>query len=499
MDIPHLIKESELIQHADRFGFPLTAGKEEFERQLHLPWVSNKETIETKQRDIQRLWTRPSLAAEVREQLTSLKEAEQIVRAHKSTETSKTADGQIFFTGSETKALNSIPFVLTLCVMFKVYVAPALALMMPLVLAVMPYIIMTTVMDMNIPWDMYTTMIKQMVFGLQQGEPWRFKHYAQALWTLISLGQGMVQPFFTAYHTAKLDATIVKRGEAFGQICTTAKSLLEQLRSIGCQVTLLEFPDLPTEPRQIAAWMEHEPLGVQTVWRIVGALSVLSTIADDQHWQPVDLTPTTTQLTLTNLSDIAISNDRAVKSSLQLNGHAILTGPNRGGKSSNLRAILQQVILGQRFGFTFECTGSWQPFQAIFTRLKSRDHAGRESLFEMEVRMAATMLRHLEQNPQQHALVCIDELFHSTNPPDAEISARIFLDRLWCLPRVKSIISTHIFSLCEDAIDKNIQMLCCSATSTPTGDITYSYSLAPGVCRISSVKEVLRENGMPCA
>lgn len=498
MDIPHLIKESELIAHTDIFAFPLKAGEEEFQRQLHLPWISSKQIIESRQRDIQRLWARPSLAAEIREKLAALKDAEQIVRAHKPTETSKTADGQIFFTGPETRTLNAIPFVLTLCVFFKVYVAPALALMMPLVLAVMPYIIMTTVMDMNLPWEMYTTMMKQMVFGLQSGEPWRLKHYAQALWTLISLGQGMVQPFFTAYHTAKLDATIVKRGEAFQRICQTAQDLLHQLQDIGCQVTLLEFPDVPTEPRQIAAWIEHEPLGVQTVWRIVGALCVTATIADDSRWNPVEWTTTNT-VHLTEISDIAIPSALAVKSSVQLTNHSILTGPNRGGKSSNLRAVLQQIILGQRFGFTFQCTGSWRPFQAIFTRLKSRDHAGRESLFEMEVRMAATMLRYLEQNPQQHALVCIDELFHSTNPPDAEISARIFLERLWRLPRVKSIISTHIFSLCEDATNNKIQMLCCPATSTPTGEITYSYTLAPGVCRVSSVKEVLRENGMPCA
>jgi hypothetical protein len=497
MDLSHLIKESELITHSDVFGFPLQAGKEEFQRQLHLPWISNKDTIQTKQRDIQRLWTRPNLAAEIREKLHTLKDAEAIVRSHTSTETSKTADSQIFFTGSETKALNSIPFILTLCVIFKVYIAPALALMMPLVLAVMPYVIMTTVMDMQIPWEMYTTMMKQMVFGLQSGEPWRLKHYAQALWTLISLGQGMVQPFFTAYHTAKLDATIVKRGEAFGQICQTAQTLLYQLRDIGCQVTLLEFPEVPTEPRQIAAWMEQEALGVQTVWRIVGALSILSTIADDRHWNPVEWTDSST-LTLTQMSDIAIPANRAVKSSVILKKHSMLTGPNRGGKSSNLRAILQQVILGQRFGFTYNCSGAWAPFQAIFTRLKSKDHAGRESLFEMEVRMAATMLKTLERS-NQHALVCIDELFHSTNPPDAEISARIFLERLWRLPNMKSIISTHIFSLCEDATNAHIQMLCCPATVSPAGDITYSYTLAPGVCRVSSVKEVLRENGMPCA
>jgi hypothetical protein len=499
MDLQHIVTESELERHTSFFDFPLHAGQDEFKRQLHLPWIWDIKTLQSRQQDVQRLAMRPNLVEDLRNKLVSLQLAEQTVKEHKSSDTSKTADGQIFFTGSETKALNFIPWLLAAFVFFKVYLAPALALMMPLVLAVMPFVIMTTVMDMPIPWDVYVNMMKQMVFGIQSGEPWRPKHYVQALWTLASLGQGIVQPFFTAYHTAKLDATIVKRGEAFGQICSTGIQVLQTMRDIGCQVSLLEFPDVPTEPRQIAAWMEHEPLGVQTVWRILGALSIHVTLANTCTWHPVQWTSDKhTPLTLTNMSDIAIPSDRAVQSDISLPAHAILTGPNRGGKSSNLRAILQQIILGQRFGFTFQCQGTWAPFRHVFTRLKSKDHAGRESLFEMEVRMAATITRVLEQT-QSNALVCIDELFHSTNPPDAEISARIFLRRLWRLGHVKSIISTHIFSLCEDATHSNIQTLCCPAEATPSGKILYTYKLASGICRVSSVKEVLEENGLLCA
>ena len=110
----------------------------------------------------------------------------------------------------------------------------------------------------------------------------------------------------------------------------------------------------------------------------------------------------------------------------------------------------------------------------------------------MEVRNASRMIRELKS--RKHSLILIDELFHSTNPPDAETSAKVFLEKLWELTNVKSIISTHIFTLCDNPPD-GIATLCCPATVTDCG-IQYSYNLRSGVCRISSVREVLIEAGL---
>jgi DNA mismatch repair protein MSH3 len=189
-----------------------------------------------------------------------------------------------------------------------------------------------------------------------------------------------------------------------------------------------------------------------------------------------------------------IKPSKRITSDITLEGHTLLTGPNRGGKSSSLRAILQQVLLGQVFGFTKDAIGSWNPFYSVLTRLKSRDTAGKESLFEMEVRNASKMIHSMKKS-SRNSLILIDELFHSTNPPDAEISARIFLEQLWKLPSVKSIISTHIFTLCENP-PSNIKTLCCPAVINSNNSISYSYTLREGICTVSSVNEVLRESGL---
>jgi hypothetical protein len=486
MDIKHLIEESELSNHIDTFTFSLEAGKNEFKRMLEQEYCSSIGVLKRRQETILELRNNPALPT-IHAALASLKSSETILLNHNPSETATVAEGQIFFQGEHTKSLNFIPYFLVLCVFLKVWIAPILALLSPLILAIMPYVIMTSVMDMHITWDMYTTLMKQMVLGVQSGEPWKLKHYGQAVWTLASLGQSMITPFMTSYHTSKLDAEIVKRGEALVEI----HRIMSELHRTVPTFQRFIVPDIPTEPHEAAAWMNVEPLGIQQLWKTLGKMTVYSQLALDIQWTPVVWSGTKVQIS--EFSDLAIK--RPALSTVTLKGHSLLTGPNRGGKSSNLRAILQKVLLGQVTGFTYKATASWTPFKQIFTRLKSRDTAGKESLFEMEVRFASTILKSL-RTTSTHTLVLIDELFHSTNPPDAETSAKLFLQQLWNHPSAKSMISTHIFSLCETPQKVPIQSFCCNAKELPDGTIQYSYTLTEGgTCRVSSVREVLTEAG----
>lgn len=492
MNHVHVLEESELLTHGQSFGFPLACAVDTYKRLLEAPLTCSVQVLTQRQNEIHTLRNHPKLLTTILEEANQIKPYETILRDYTPNETAQTAEGQIFFTGEHTKGLNTIPYVLAICVFLKVWIAPALALLTPLILFCMPYIILTTVMDMQLTWDTYMTMMKQMVFGVQAGEPWKMKHYGQALWTLVSLGQSMITPFVTAYHTNNLDQTICKRGEALVQFAQFTKQTHTQLQSIGLlQGDQWTYPDPPTDAREAAAWMEAEPLAMRHLQRIAGYSTFLVTLAQDSSWHPVTWTGSHTPLYLTDCHDLAIPSSRAVQSTLTLHTHSLLTGPNRGGKSSSLRAILQQVLLGQTFGFTKGAYGSWKPFQQMFTRLKSRDTAGKESLFEMEVRFARTILHAIKT--RKHSLVCIDELFHSTNPPDAEISATVFLKQLWTYDSCKSIISTHIFKLCEIPQPIPLQTFCCDAKVNPDESIHYSYKLTNGVCRVSSVREVLEE------
>jgi hypothetical protein len=504
MDLLHLIEESELLKHSEIFGFPLRAGTEEWKKELQGPWNYSKEILTKRAADVLLLRNHPEICETILEDLKSLSESESCILEHVQSETSDSAEGQIYFQGQDTKYLNHIPYCILFFVFLKIWIAPCLALLTPLLLCVMPYVIMTTIMNMNISWDIYVNLMKHMMFGIQNGEPWSMKHYMQAMWTAASIIQGMVTPFVTAYHTHKLDTTILKRAEALRTLHKKGQTMLTTLKSIGIFDTVdYDFPTIPSESHEIVAWMQDEPIGMRLFWKLLGRISIITTIASDSSWNPVTWSALpNTPFVLTDFSDLAIDSKKAVQSTLDLKGHSLLTGPNRGGKSSCLRAILQQILLGQTFGFTKGCKGSWKPFAFVFTRLKSRDNAGKESLFEMEVRMASRMM-HITRAQKKHTLLLIDELFHSTNPPDAETSAKLFLKNIWNFPYCKSIISTHIFSLCEKIQEQansgnsasSIQAFCCPANLLSNGKLQYSYKLQTGISRISSVREVLEEAG----
>jgi DNA mismatch repair ATPase MutS len=126
----------------------------------------------------------------------------------------------------------------------------------------------------------------------------------------------------------------------------------------------------------------------------------------------------------------------------------------------------------------------------MFVCLKPDDLPGSKSRFEREIEFTANTLRFNEP-----ILIFIDELYHSTNPPDALRSCQIYCSHLWKKKNIISVISTHLFELVEKA-DENIQRLCCAASIDEDGDIHFEYTLKKGICRVSSVDELLKNNGL---
>jgi DNA mismatch repair ATPase MutS len=172
----------------------------------------------------------------------------------------------------------------------------------------------------------------------------------------------------------------------------------------------------------------------------------------------------------------------------------LLTGPNRGGKSSFLRSFLLCIYLSQVFGLSFSPNMSIYPFDWISTGLRIEDRPGSASLFENELNFACEILKRSKREP--NGLVLFDELFHSTNPPDGEKTAQQFLNKLWKTPSVVSIISTHVFSLVERS-PSTISRLCVPAyIDESTNELVFTYKLTSGICKVSSVDVLLKKVGL---
>lgn len=171
--------------------------------------------------------------------------------------------------------------------------------------------------------------------------------------------------------------------------------------------------------------------------------------------------------------------------------HAIVTGPNRGGKSTMLKTIGINVLMANAFGIAFARKARLSHFDHIETYINLTDRNGLQSLFETELARCVNYLKRIEGlGPHSRSLLIMDEIFHSTNPVDGITAASRFIKRLHTTKPNQhiSIITTHYKDLTAHAVN-----YCINSRVGPDGKIIYTYKLQKGTNFMSSVGELLDE------
>jgi DNA mismatch repair ATPase MutS len=310
----------------------------------------------------------------------------------------------------------------------------------------------------------------------------------------------MVQPIQNAMHLHTVDSLTVGLGKKLLELRAKARKFREDIATMApngaFKLSLaLEMIDT-TDPRRMFALIQDQPERLRILLQDLARLEILWRIAiAKESLQPTRFARDT--FILEDARDISLPGDSAVPSHLYLtektHQHAVITGPNGGGKSSFMRSILQCVLFSHAYGYAPCAAAALPRFLWIASGLQLRDTPGTYSMFETEVKFAADILR--SGRPDGPGLVLFDELFHSTNPPDGIRTAERFLQNLWSQNTLYSIVSTHVFSLIESA-PKGVLPVCCPATEGPGGKVTYEFRARPGICKVSSVHTVWDRFGL---
>lgn len=409
--------------------------------------------------------------------------------------TKKDAIGQLSFQDDYFRSLNHIPFVLLAVALFKIYMVPAMAICMPLLAFILPFILLRFVYKIPMTFTRYTEMLKGLWIGKSDGS------WTQTILFMFSLLQGIIQPVQNAIHYNTSDQITYEIGEAIVEIRTLTLSLREHFAQSGIAFhisgLLYEFPS--DDPRRCFMMVFDDPSLLQSVFNNLGELEVLWKISHHPSFREVTFVAPDPEdrpyLHIEGLQDLAIPEEKRILSDVKLDAsshHCLVTGPNGGGKSSSMRAILQSVMIAQTFGVACVTSMTLRPFKWISSGLSLQDTPGIRSMFQTEVRFAANLLKK-RRGP---GLILYDELFHSTNPPDCVRTANIFMRQLWKRKNIASFLSTHVFELVENA-PPEIQRLCVSATyDTEKKRLEFAYKLSGGVCKVSSVYSILKREGL---
>lgn len=137
--------------------------------------------------------------------------------------------------------------------------------------------------------------------------------------------------------------------------------------------------------------------------------------------------------------------------------HIILTGPNAGGKTTSIRAILQNIIIGQSFGVAAAQVCEFTMFDMIYSYLNiSDDLVNGLSLFASEVKRAQEIIESIKTlAPQKKFFFALDELFTGTAAAEGEICAYNFIQRIAVSEGVQFVYATHFNKLKELEFDNN--------------------------------------------
>ncbi len=539
MDLSGIIQDARMDSMSSFLHIQTAAGADSFRNGLR-GWSSAPATLQKRTALVADL--RSALSGSTGSAAATMQSAFATIAAHESvlrsfwlppSEMENEGYSQLLFRGEHTIPLNHIPRLLSIWATLKIFILPAMQVSTPLLTFIAPFLIVKYVMKMPLGAKQYFKIAQGMFLGggmsklfgsvvpempalpIQVSD--QARTWLQTGWVIISAIQSIMQPIQSAKHTHKLQKLIMEKATALKAYIGAAEELRAAFGQLGIRCGRIPVPaDVLADDRRLVAFALENPAVLQMLDRAIGRYELWYCLAAHEHIVPVRWSGAAAPFfTFKNICDIGIAAIKQRPFSVGCgsgggttsgpnNGscgsggskassnsaNALLTGPNRGGKSTVLRATLRNFLIAHCFGAALGTDAHMTPFDWVQSCLRLEDLPGQASLFEREVAFASASL-----GREGRGAVFVDELFHSTNPPDAAAASSHYLRQLWARSSIVSIISTHVFELVEQA-PPTIQRLCCPAELRPDGSVAYKYGLARGICKVSSVGEILREQGL---
>ena len=144
-----------------------------------------------------------------------------------------------------------------------------------------------------------------------------------------------------------------------------------------------------------------------------------------------------------------ILKDDQIANPINLNKNIIVTGPNAGGKTTYVKTVLANVILGQTIGITYSLRSKMILYDTINSFMRVSDILGTRSYFEAEAEYCLNMINKAVDISTQNkrGLFLMDEPMHSTPPTEGMATAYAVIEYLSKLDGITLIITTHFHKL----------------------------------------------------
>lgn len=434
------------------------------------------------------------------------------------------------------RGLNDVPVAVTALNLHRIVVSPLVGLLSPLVYFVIPYLVLRFRVGLEVSLMQYLKLMRASMSAASSV-------YSPSIqW--LSLGFSLLFYFQGIFSSVELASTlhgvctsIVRRSKRIDSFKQAALDLMQLSEPLGDRVSAF-FPDtgrvgsivnrsesmqgqtpmlLTNFGRHLSAFKRLNLGGCASLMRDVYALDALVSIVASKHalgacdvsFDTVSQRPV---FVATGLCHPCIPAGRAVPNDLSMcvpascasstSCSALLTGPNAGGKSTLLKAMLLATLMAQTLTIACCTTLSMTPYSHIHSHINVPDVQGSMSLFEAEMDRARESMDVLaSMAPDRFSILIMDEVFSSTNPIEGIAGAFSVAKNLAAHANVTLVVSTHFLYLKRLAALRNhsdqplFQLIQMPVLMNLNSTFTYPYRVLPGVCEQLIALELLRGSG----
>ena len=417
------------------------------------------------------------------------------------------------------RKLNGHAGALTLSNLYTILGSPAIGILTPIAYFVIPYMILRLKMKLNIGFKDY---VKYTFMALNatgfMGTGSRVVKVISMMFSALFYFQGIFNSVEVAKTTYKIARFLTNKAKIIADRIHDMVILLKEVWHEDMMDTFVNTPAMNLVARE-EAMHATTPVGVDfALWRNFGeSLAFLKAIDKEAiksmmlrsyvvdgvvgmqksmgcyvHWAEGDVP----KVNMAGMWHPCIVG--AVKNGISLEGtNLILTGPNAGGKSTFIKSMLINVLLGQSWGMSIASACEMTPFANIHTQIHVPDSKGHASLFEAEMYRCKDTLKLIDGGNSGLSLIVMDEIFNSTNPVEGISGAYAIAKKIAECKSALLVFTTHFVYLTKLA--KNTRRFVNYRMNVDrcgeTGEISFPYVLERGVSKQYVALELLKKNG----
>jgi len=355
--------------------------------------------------------------------------------------------------------INYIETLLDIYHMYKIFFIPITSILYPISTFIAPYIYLNRYLKMNISFRSYLDIIVEIIkmFCVSTG------NFRTDLIKFISIFfyigiylYNMYQTYEVAYFLYstkdklqnKMEGLVKFVNHSLNIMNNVPKNIIEPYFNIR---TTYEGISINNSMSCIYRIWKDDILKdkLSSLLKTIYAVDVIYSINNlflEKDWSVVSYNNAETKFW--DAKNPILSNTQ-ISNPVSLDRNIIVTGPNAGGKTTYVKTILSNVILGQTIGITYSIKSQMILYDTVNSFMRVSDILGNRSYFEAEAEYCLNMINKAKEinANNKSGLFLMDEPMHSTPPIEGMATAYAVIEYLSKLQGITLIITTHFHRL----------------------------------------------------